>query len=83
MAEWDDRGEKNRDDFPYSYCIEEEVIPRDVVKMANWLGSDEGPNKGKFFFERKSSKAGSFHVPPIQFNFSDETACMHFKLKYG
>jgi hypothetical protein len=81
MAEWDHKGDKKRTEFPFSYCIEAEVSPREIVQMSKWLISEEGL-KGRFFFERKGQHAPSMN-PPVQFNFTDETTGMHFKLKYG
>ena len=82
MAEWDDRGDKKRDDFPFFHCIVEGVSSREVVQMSKWLISEEGL-QGSFFFERQSAPGYTGIDQPVRFNFSDQTTGMHFKLKYG
>lgn len=82
MAEWDEIGHKNRTEFPFFHLIEEEVSSRQVVQMAKWLIAEEGL-RGRFFFERQNATGYTGIDQPVQFNFSDQTTAMHFKLKYG
>jgi hypothetical protein len=84
MATWNDKGYKNPSEFPYSHYIEEEVSPRQIIEMSKWLNADDGL-KGTFFFVRVTNapEHASRMNPPVQFNFTDETTAMHFKLKYG